>query len=158
MTPDEAVLIACDRCVTASSLLAASRLPVDADDRAIGRTLAAGVVSGWADHISSGSADATGITVRDRSGAAPLRVRWTQVAAALRPGLHEPGAAEHLAAAYARYVETAPDTSVASRLTARVAAAELAQARRQILDRCRDGVPVQQSLFPLPPNRGRSLA
>lgn len=158
MTPDEAVLIACDRCVTASSLLAAAQLAVDADDRAIGSVLAAGVVSGWADHVSSGCADAGGITVRDRTGAAPIRVRWAQVAAALRPGLHEPGAAEHLAETYARYVAAATDSSVSARLAARVASAELAQARRLILDRCRDGVPVQQSLFPLPPNRGRSLA
>ena len=158
MTPEDAVLIACERCVTANSLLAVSRLSRDADDRMIGRMLASGVVSGWADHLSSGTADAKGIVVRDRSGAPATRISWLQVAAALRPALQDVAALTHLAECYGRYVAAATDTSAASRLSARVATAELAQARRQILDRCRDGVPVQQSLFPLPPTRGRSLA
>ena len=158
MTPDDALQIACDRCVTAGSLLAAGRLPVHADDQTIGRTLAAGVVSGWADSASSGSADATGITVRERGGAVAQRVRWVDVATAIRPGLREPGITARLEAAYERYVAAATATSVTSRLTARVAAAELAQVRRHILDRCREEVPIQQCLFPAPSARGRSLA
>lgn len=158
MTPDEAVVVACERCVTAASLLAAARLGVDADDRTLGRTLAAGVVCGWADHASVGSADAAGITVRERGSAVPVRVRWSDIAAALRPGLREPGIAEQLADAYDRYVKTATNTSVASRLAARAASAELAQVRRRVLDRCHSAVPVQQSLFPPPPSRGRDLA
>jgi hypothetical protein len=158
MTPEEAVAVACDRCVTAASMLAVTRLPVDADDRTIGRVLAAGVVCGWADHTSVGSADARGITVRQRSESVALRVTWTEVAAALRPGLREPGVAKRLSDAYSRYVATATDTRVSARLAARVASAELAQLRRQILERCQTGVAVQQSLFPAAPSRGRSLA
>jgi len=158
MTPEEAVVVACERCVTATSLLAAARLSVDADDRTLGRTLAAGVVCGWADHASMGSADAAGVTVRERESAVAVRVRWSDVAAALRPGLREPGVAEQLADAYERYVEAATGTSVANRLAARAASAELAQVRRRVLDRCRGAVPVQQSLFPPPPSRGRDLA
>lgn len=158
MTPEEAVVVACERCVTAASLLAAARLPVDADDRTIGRTLAAGVVCGWADHTSVGSADATGVNVRERGSAVAVRVRWSDMAAALRLGLREPGLAAQLADAYSRYVRAATDTSVASRLGARAATAELAQIRRRVLDRCRRGVPVQQSLFPPSPSRGRDLA
>jgi hypothetical protein len=158
MTPEQAVAVACERCVTAVSMLAAARLPVDADDRAMGRALANGVVCGWADHASVGSADATGVTVKDRGAAVAVRVRWTQVAAALRPALSEPGAAKRLTDAYERYVAAATDTSVSGRLAARAARAEVAQARRLILDHARGGAPVQQSLFPLPPTRGRSLA
>lgn len=158
MTPEEAVAIACDRCVTAASLLAAAQLPVDADDRTIGRALAAGVVCGWADETSMGSADANGINVRERGETTAVRVRWTQIAAAIRPGLHEPGVAERLAEVYERYVTAATATSVAARLTARAASAELAQLRRHVVSRARDGVPFQQSLFPPPPTRGRSLA
>ena len=158
MTPEEAVVVACERCVTAASLLAAARLSVEADDRTVGRTLAAGVVCGWADHASIGSADGAGITVRERGSAVAVRVRWSDVAAAVRPGLREPAIAEQLAGAYERYVEAAADTSVASRLAARAASAELAQVRRRVLDRCRGAVPVQQSLFPPPPSRGRDLA
>lgn len=158
MTPDEAVAVACDRCVTAASMLAASRLPVDADDRALGRVLADGVVCGWADHTSVGAADARGIAVRERGDTVALRVRWTEVAAALRTGLGEPGVAERLAEVYERYVAAATDTSVAGRLAARVASTELAQLRRRVLDACHAGTPVQQSLFPTPPSRGRSLA
>lgn len=159
MSPEKAVAVACDRCVTAASLLAAARLPIDADDVRVGRALAAGVVCGWADETSVGSADARGVTVRDRGERAVLRVRWTQIAAAIRPGLREPGAAERLAEVYQRYVAAATATSVAARLDARAASAELAQLRRHVLARGRDGVPVQQSLFPeLPTTRGRSLA
>lgn len=158
MTPEEAVAIACHRCVTAASLLAAAQLPDDADDRAIGRALAAGVVCGWADETSVGSADATGINVRERGEIPAVRVRWTQVAAAIRPGLCEPGIAERLAEVYERYVIAATATSIAARLAARAASAELAQLRRHVLSRARDGVPFQQSLFPTPPTRGRSLA
>lgn len=158
MTPEEAVVVACERCVTAASLLAAARLGVDVDDRTVGRTLAVGVVCGWADHASIGTADAAGITVRERGSAVAVRVRWSDVAAALRPGLRDPAIAEQLAGAYERYVVAATDTSVASRLAARAASAELAQVRRRVLDRCRGAVPVQQSLFPPPPSRGRDLA
>ena len=158
MTPEEAIAVACDRCVTAASLLAAAQLPVDADDREIGRALAAGVVCGWADETSAGSADATGINVRERGETTAVRVRWTQVAASIRPGLREPGVAERLAEVYERYVTAATATSVAARLAARAASAELAQLRRHVLSRARDGVPFQQSLFPPPPTRGRSLA
>lgn len=158
MTPEEAVAIACDRCVTAASLLAAVQLTVDADDRTVGSALAAGVVCGWADETSVGSADATGINVRERGDTTAVRVRWTQVASAIRPGLREPGIAERLAEVYERYVTAATATSVAARLEARAASAELAQLRRQVLERSRDGVPFQQSLFPPPPTRGRSLA
>lgn len=158
MTPEEAVAIACDRCVTAASLLAAARLSLDGDDRAIGRVLAAGVVCGWADATSVGSADAKGINVRERGATAAVRVTWAQVAAAVRPGLHEPGVAERLAEVYGRYVASATATSVAARLDAKAASAELAQLRRHVLARSRDRVPFQQSLFPLPPTRGRSLA
>jgi hypothetical protein len=158
MTPEEAVAVACERCVTAASMLAASRLSVDADDRTVGRVLADGVVCGWADHTSVGSADAKGITVRQRGELAGIPVRWTQVAAALRPGLREPGVAARLDEVYERYVAAATDTSVAGRLAARVASTELAQLRRRVLDGCRAGAPVQQSLFPTPPSRGRSLA
>jgi len=158
MTPEEAVAVACDRCVTAASLLAASRLPATADDAAIGRALASGVVCGWADHATVGSADAAGITVRQRGDATAVRVRWRQVAAAVRPGLRAPGTAQSLAATYDRYVTAATDPSVAGRLAARAASAELAQIRRLIIDRALTGVPVQQSLFPPPPSRGRSLA
>lgn len=155
MTPEEAVVIACDRCVTAASLLAAAQLPVDADDRTIGSALAAGVVCGWADETSVGSADATGINVRERGDTTAIRVRWTQIPSAIRPGLREPGIAERLAEVY---VTAATATSVAARLEARAASAELAQLRRHVLERSRDGVPFQQSLFPPPPTRGRSLA
>ena len=158
MTPEDAVAVACDRCVTAASLLAAARLPVTADDNAIGRVLSNGVVSGWADHATVGSADATGIAVRERGAATAVRVRWTQVAAAIRPSLHEPGTAQRLATVYGRYVEASLDTSISGRLTGRTAAAELAQVRRGILARAFAGVPVQQSLFPPPPSRGRGLA
>lgn len=158
MTPEEATAVACDRCVTAASLLAASRLPIDADDNAIGRALASGVVSGWADHATAGTADTKGITVRERGASVAMRVRWTEVAGAIRAGLREPGTAQRLATVYGRYVEAALDTSIAGRLAARTAAAELAQVRRLILDRAFTGVPVQQSLFPSPPSRGRSLA
>jgi hypothetical protein len=158
MTPEEAVAIACDRCVTAASLLAAARLPGDADDRAVGRELAASVVCGWADETSLGSADATGINVRERGETTAVRVRWTDVAASIRPGLREPGVAERLAEVYERYVTAATGTSVADRLGAKAASAELAQLRRSVLARGREGVPFQQSLFPAPPTRGRSLA
>lgn len=158
MTPEDAVAVACDRCVTAASLLAASRLPITADDTAIGKTLAAGVVCGWADHATVGFADATGITVRERGAATTVAVRWTQVAAAVRAGLHEPGTASRLAGAYARYAAGSTDASVAARLVARTASAELAQIRRFVLDRAFTGVPIQQSLFLLPSPRGRSLA
>jgi hypothetical protein len=158
MTLEEAIAAASDRCVTAASLLAAARLAVDADDRAIGRALASGVVCGWADHRLTGSADATGITVRERDAATAVRVLWSQVAAAIRPGLREPGTAQRLATTYGRYVEAAIDTSVAGRLAARAASAGLAQLRRHILNRALTGTPVQQSLFPPPPSRGRSLA
>lgn len=158
MSPEEAVAIACDRCVTAASLLAAARLPAGADDRSIGGSLAAGVVSGWADATSVGSADATGIVVRDRGEGTSVRVRWTQVAAAIRPGLYEPGVAERLTDVYERYVAAATSTSVAARLEARAASAELAQLRRDVIARGRDAAPFQLSLFPPPPTRGRSLA
>jgi hypothetical protein len=158
MTPEEAVVIACYRCVTAASLLAATQLPVDADDRAIGRALAASVVCGWADETSVGSADAAGINVRERGETTAVRVRWTEVAASIRPGLREPGVAERLAEVYERYAAAATVTSVGARLEAKAASAELAQLRRQILARGREGVPFQQSLFPAPPTRGRSLA
>lgn len=158
MTPEEAVAVACERCVTAASLLAATQLPVDADDRALGRTLAAGVVCGWADETSVGSADATGISVRERGDTTAVRVRWTEVAASIRPGLREPGVAERLAEVYGRYAAAATATSVAARLEAKAASAELAQLRRHVLARGRGGVPFQQSLFPPTPTRGRSLA
>lgn len=158
MTPEEAVAIACDRCVTAASMLAAVRLPVDADDRALGRALAAGVVCGWADHSSVGTADARGIAVRVRGETVAVRVSWSDVAAALRPGLRDPGIAQRLADAYGRYVASATANDVSSRLTARAASAELAGLRRQVLERGRTGVAVQMSLFPPPPSRGRSLA
>lgn len=158
MTPEEAVAIACARCVTAASLLAAAQLPVDADERAVGRVLAAGVVCGWADETSVGSADATGITVRERLDGTATRLRWTQLAVAIRPGLRAPGVAERLAEVYERYVSEATGTRVADRLAARVASAELAQLRRMVLDVAAERVPVQQSLFPEPPTRGRSLA
>lgn len=158
MSPEDAVAIACDRCVTAASLLAAACLPASADDRSIGGSLAAGVVSGWADATSVGSADAAGIIVRDRSEGTSVRVRWTQIAAAIRPGLHEPGVAERLTDVYERYVAAATATSVAARLEARAASAELAQLRRDVIARGRDSTPLQLSLFPPPPNRGRSLA
>lgn len=158
MTPEEAVAIACDRCVTAASLLAVTRLPVDADDRAVGRALAAGVVCGWADETSVGSADAKGINVRERGETTAVRVRWTEVAASIRPGLREPGVAERLTEVYERYSTAAASTSVAARLAVKAASAELAQLRRHVLARGREGVPFQQSLFPPPPTRGRSLA
>ena len=150
--------IACDRCVTAASLLAAARLPIDADDRTIGLALAGGVVCGWADETSVGSADATGISVRERGETTAIRVRWSDVAASIRPGLREAGVAERLAEAYERYVTAATGTSVGDRLAAKAASAELAQLRRAVLARSREGVPFQQSLFPTPPTRGRSLA
>lgn len=158
MSPEEAIAIACDRCVTAASLLAAAQLAVDADDRSIGHVLAAGVVCGWTDETSVGSADATGINVRERGESTAIRVRWTQIAAAIRPGLREPGIAARLAEVYERYVSASTATSVAARLEARAASAELAQLRRHVFDRARMGVPFQQSLFPSPPTRGRSLA
>lgn len=158
MTPEEAIAVACDRCVTAASMLAVARLSVDADCRTVGRTLAAGVVCGWADYTSTGTADARGITVRERGASTGVRVRWEQVAAALLPGLRQPGVAERLAEVYERYVAAANDTTVSSRLSARVASAELAQLRRTVLERCRSDAPVQQSLFPPPPSRDRSLA
>ena len=158
MSPEEAVAVACDRCVTAASLLAAAQLPVDADDRTIGHALAAGVVCGWADETSVGSADATGINVRERGESAATRVRWTRLAGVIRPGLREPGVVERLAEVYERYVTAATATSIAARLEAKAASAELAQLRREVLARGRDGVPFQQSLFPPPPTRGRSLA
>jgi len=158
MTPEQAVAIACDRCVTAASLLAAAQLPLDADDRAVGRVFAAGVVCGWADETSVGSADATGINVRERREATAIRVRWSQIAEVVLPGLRAPGVAERLAEVYARYVGAATSTRVADRLAARVASAELAQVRRMVLDVAAERLPVQQSLFPDPPTRGRSLA
>ena len=158
MTPEEAVLVAVERCVTAPSLLAAAHLPADADDGTLARTLAAGVVCGWADHTSVGSADARGITVRERGSAAAVPVRWTALAAAIRPALRESALTERLADTNTRYAHAAIDTTVAARLTARATAAELAQVRRLLLDRCHAAVPVQQSLFPPPPTRGRDLA
>jgi hypothetical protein len=157
MKPEEALLVALERCVNASALLAAARLPADADDKAVGRTLAAGVVCGWADHTSAGAADANGITVRDRGSSLTVRVRWSAVAAVLRPALREPGVAERLADIYGRYAQAACDATVAGRLSARATAAELAQARRQVIDHCRAAVPVQQSLFPPTSTRGRDL-
>lgn len=158
MTPEEAVLVAVERCVTASSLLAASHLSTDADDGTVARTLAAGVVCGWADHTSVGSADARGITVRERGGAVVVPVRWSALAAAVRPALRDRALTQRLADTYTRYARAAGSTTVAERLTARATAAELAQVRRQLLDRCHSAVPVQQSLFPPPPTRGRDLA
>lgn len=158
MNPDEALAIACDRCVTAAALLAVARLPADANDHDIGRVLAAGVVCGWTDETSVGSADAKGVSVRERGGTTPLHLRWSQLAALVRPGLREPDLVCQLADAYGRYVRAATSTSVAARLEARVATAELAQIRRLVLERGRQGAPVQQSLFPPPPSRGRSLA
>lgn len=158
MTPAEAVAIGCERCVTAASMLAVTRLPVDADDRTVGRALAAGVVCGWADETSVGSADATGIKVRERGETTAVRVDWAEVASWVRPGLREPAVAERLAEVYERYVAAATATSVAARLEAKAASAELAQLRRHVLARGRDGVPFQQSLFPPPPTHGRSLA
>lgn len=158
MSPEEAVALACTRCVTAASLLGAARLAAGADDRTLGRALAAGVVCGWADETSVGTADATGISVRERGEAVATRVQWAQVAAAIRPGLREPGIAERLSEVYGRYVAAATNTSVAARLEAKAATAELAQLRREVLERGREGVPFQQSLFPAPSTRGRSLA
>jgi len=155
MTPAEALAIACERCVTAATLLAASRLPAGTDDASVGRTLASGVVCGWADPDSVGTADARGISVRGRGQDTSLRVTWTQVAAALRPALREPGVGDRLADAYRRYVAAATDRSVAGRLDARAATAELAQTRRAVLDRYR-AAPEQQTLFPIPPTRGPS--
>ena len=158
MTPEDAALVAIDRCVNSSSLLAAARLADDASDREVGRALASSVVCGWADHTSIGSADATGITVRERGSSEAIRVRWSAVAAALRPALRDTGLAERLADVYGRFVSANSGGSVAGRLAARAAAAELAQVRRQLLDRCYAAVPAQQSLFPPPPTRGRDLA
>lgn len=158
MSPDDAVLIAVERCVTASALLAASRLRAEADDTTVGRTLAASVVSGWADHTSTGTADATGITVRERGSAGGVSVRWSAVAAVLRPALRDPGLADRLADVYGRYARAAGATTVSGRLAAHATAAELAQIRRQVIDRCRDAAPIQLSLFPPPPTRGRDLA
>jgi hypothetical protein len=158
MTPEEAIAVACDRCVTAASMLAVARLPVDADRRTVGRSLATGVVCGWADHTSTGTADARGISVRERGASAGIQVRWDQVAAALLPSLRQPGIAQRLAEVYGRYVAAANDMSVSGRLSAQVASAELAQLRRRVLERCRSDAPVQQSLFPPPPSRDRSLA
>jgi hypothetical protein len=144
---DEAISIASDRCVTASALLAAVGLPVDADDRQIGRVLAAGVVSGWSDPVSIGTADARGIVVRSRTEPVPIRVSWTEVAANVRTGLQAEGFAGRLRSAYERYVRAATSPSVAARLEARVASAELAALRREVIDRATAGGSQQLSLF-----------
>ena len=158
MTRDEAVAIACERCVTVATMLAAARLPIDADDQEVGRVLAAGVVCGWADDASVGSADARGITVRERGGVAAIPVRWSQVAALVRPALRQPGVADRLTELYGRYVAAATDTSVASRLGARAASGELASMRCELLELAHARAPVQQALFALPPMRARPLA
>src|SRR4051794_18585778 len=103
MTTEEAVAVACERCVTAATMLAVARLPTDADDQEISRVLASGVVCGWADRASVGSADARGITVRERAGGVAVAVKWSQVAAVLRPALREPAVASRLAEVYERY-------------------------------------------------------
>ena len=158
MTRDEAVAIACGQCVDAASMLAAVHLGLEADDHAVARALAATVVCGWADHVSRGSADARGIVVEAKGETVAYRVRWTEVAEVIGPALRVPGIAERLDEVYRRYVEAASGTRVADRLAARVVSAELAQVRRNVLDLAAQRLPVQQSLFPEPPARGRSLA
>lgn len=158
MTREEAISIACAQCVDAASMLAAIHLGIDADDEAVARALAASVVCGWGDHVSSGTADARGIVVQPKGESVAYRVRWTEAAAVIGPALRAPGVAERLDEVYRRYVDAATGTRVADRLSARVASAELAQVRRNVLDLAAQRLPVQQSLFPDPPARGRSLA
>ena len=158
MTRDEAVAVACEHCVDAASMLAAVSLGLDADDDAMAKALAASDVCGWSDLGSSGTADGRGIVVQPRGESVAYRVRWTEVAAWVGPALRAPGVAERLDEVYDRYVQAATGTRVADRLAARVASAELAQARRRVLDLAAHRLPVQQSLFPDPPARGRSLA
>lgn len=158
MTRDEAVAIACEHCVDAASMLAAISLGIEAEDDAMAKAFAASVVCGWSDLGSSGTADARGIVVQPTGETVAYRVRWTEVAAFVGPALRSPGIAERLDEVYERYVEAAAGTTVAQRLAARVASAEFAQARRRVLDLAVHRLPVQQSLFPEPPARGRSLA
>jgi hypothetical protein len=158
MNREEAIAAACEHCVDAASMLAGVSLGVDADTDAMAHALAASVVCGWSDLASSGTADARGIVVQPKGESIAYRVRWSEVAAWVGPALRAPGIAERLDEVYERYVEAATGTSVSHRLAARVASAELAQARRQVLDLAAHRMPVQQSLFADPPVRGRSLA
>ena len=158
MTRDEAIATACEHCVDAASMLAAVRLGLNADDDATAHALASSVVCGWSDINSSGTADARGVVVQPKGESVAYRVRWSEVAAWIGPALRAPGVAERLDTVYERYAEAATGTSVSQRLAARVASAELAQTRRHVLELAAHRMPVQQSLFPEPPARGRSLA
>lgn len=158
MTREEAIAIACTQCVDAASMLAAVHLGIAADEDAVAQALAASVVCGWRDHVSTGTADARGIVVQPNGETVAYRVRWTEVAAVIGPALRAPGVAERLDDVYRRYVEAATGTRVADRLATRVASAELAQVRRSVLDLAAQRLPVQQSLFLDPPARGRTLA
>lgn len=151
MTRDEAIAVACEHCVDAASMLTAASLGLDADHHAIASALAATVVCGWSDLDSTGTADARGVVVQPKGETVAYRVRWTEVASWIAPALRAPDVAERLAAVFERYVDAATGTSVSQRLAARVASAELAQARRHVLDLAAERMPVQQSLFPAPP-------
>lgn len=157
MTPDEALAVACDRCLSPAALLAVARLAPDVDDHRAGKAMAAAGTAGWADHRTVGSATPEGINVRDRATRVTVRVEWGQVAAMVRAGLAEPGTSERLTRTFARYQAATGDPSAAGRLAAKAAAVELAQVRHLVLDRARGVVPVQQSLFGRPPTHARSL-
>lgn len=157
MTPDDALAVACDRCVTAATLLAGVRV-LDGTDDQLALVLASSSVCGWSDHVSKGSADPHGITVYERNRPEAVHVRWRQVASVIRRGLSEPHLAERLVDTYGRYVAATTDPSISGRLATQVASAELAQVRRLVIEGGFAATPVQQTLFRLPPCRGRSLA
>jgi len=157
VTPDDALAVACDRCVTAATLLAGARA-LDGTDEQLALVLANSSVSGWSDHATKGSADPYGITVYERNRSEAVHVGWRQVASVIRRGMSEPRLVERLVETYERYVATATDPSISGRLATQVASAELAQVRRLVIEDGFAATPVQQTLFRLPPCRGRGLA
>ena len=157
MTRDDAVRAAAYRVVTSAALLAARRA-LDAsstlNDAQLAKILAVGVVAGWSDETTFGSADARGVTVSPRAGGPSVRVRWDDLARVVRRGLAVTGA-DRLTHAYRRYATAAADAGAAQRCRERLAVVELAQIRAEILAAGLDGVPAQQPLFDLPPTNAR---
>ena len=158
MNREEVIAIACMHCVDAAAMLAAVHLGIEADDYDVAHALAESVVCGWGDLASTGRADARGIVVQPKGETVAYQVRWTEVAAVIGPALRSPGVAEQLDEVYRRYVDAAASTRVTDRLAARVASAELAQVRGNVLDLAAQRLPVQQSLFPDRRARSRTPA
>lgn len=162
MTSNDALEAACRHCVTSSALLAAARLlsrSPAASDREVAAVLAGSAVAGWADRDTSGRADPSGISVVARSAGREVgTVRWSDVAAVIRRGL-TPQRVDRLARLYGQYVDaTLQAADSRTRLAARVASAELAQHRAEILTAALEARSAQQALFELPAGQpsGRS--